>query len=113
MTVPGTKAAQGAALTFSVAVTASGSPAGSGTVQLLDGGAVIASAAAVNGTANFTNITSLSVGTHSISARYLGDANTAASQSGTANVTVTGTTTIGIATNPASSNNANFNLTIN
>jgi mannose/fructose/N-acetylgalactosamine-specific phosphotransferase system component IIC len=43
----------------------------------------------------------LAVGTHAISAHYLGDLTTAASASGTLNLTVMGTTTIAITTNPA------------
>jgi len=114
ITAPTTKAAQGAALTFNVAVTAAGAPSGNGTVQLLDGGNVVATASAVNGVATFTNITSLGPGTHTISAHYSGDTSTQASQSGGVNVTVTGNTTVGIATNPASSNsNATISLTIN
>ena len=113
ITAPVTKAAKGTGLNFNVAVTASGMPAGNGMVQLLDGGNVVTTVAAANGVANFTNITSLSVGTHAISANYQGDASTAASQSGRVNVTVTGTTTVGISTVPASSNNnVTFNLTI-
>jgi Bacterial Ig-like domain (group 3) len=78
-----------------------------GTTQL---GAAVASS---EGVAAFDNITSLSVGTHAISAHYLGDSSTLASQSGAVNVTVTGTTTVGISTNSASSNsNATVGLTI-
>ncbi|HUO38862.1 MAG TPA: Ig-like domain repeat protein [Mycobacterium sp.] len=116
ITAPVTKAASGAALSFNVAVTAtsSGMPAGNGNVQLLDGGNVVTTVAAVNGVAAFNNITTLSVGTHAISAHYLGDASTGASQSGNVNVTVTGQTTVGIATNPASSNNnVTISLTVN
>jgi len=53
-------------------------------------------------------------GTHAISAHYLGDTYTQASQSGALNVGVTGTTTFVISATPAASNGtAMVNLTIN
>jgi len=115
ITAPVTKAAQGTSLSFNVSVTASGAPAGNGMVQLLDNGNVVATVAAANGVAAFTSITSLSVGTHQmISAHYVGDASTQPSTSGTVSVTVTGNTTVGISTAPASSNgNVSINLTVN
>jgi len=112
ITAPVTK---GTSLNFNISVTASGAPAGNGMVQLLDNGNVVATVAAANGVAAFTNITSLSVGTHQmISAHYVGDASTQPSTSGTVSVTVTGNTTVGISTAPASSNgNVSINLTVN
>jgi hypothetical protein len=108
-----TKAAQGTQLSFNIAVTASGAPAGNGMVQLLDGGTVLATVPVVNGAVTIMNNT-LSVGTHAISAHYLGDASTQPSTSGAVNVTLTGITQVTISTNPASSNgNTAFNLTIN
>jgi len=54
------------------------------------------------------------VGTHAISAHYLGDSKTKASNSGTLNVTSTGTTTFAITTTPAASNGSpTVNVTIN
>jgi hypothetical protein len=116
ITAPQTKVAQNAPLSFNIAVTAtsSGTAAGNGMVGLFDGTTQLGAAVrAVNGVADFNNITSLSVGTHAISAHYLGDSSTLASQSGAVNVTVTGTTTVRISTNPASSNsNPTISLTI-
>jgi hypothetical protein len=54
------------------------------------------------------------VGTHTVKAQYSGDTYTTASPSGTLNVTITGTTQLPIAANPASSNaNPTVSLTIN
>jgi uncharacterized Zn-binding protein involved in type VI secretion len=53
------------------------------------------------------------VGTHAISAHYLGDTNTLASQSGTLGVTITGPTTFAIQGSPAASNGSpTINITI-
>ena len=92
------KVPNGTAFTFSAAVTG-GTPTGS--VQLFDGAAMIGTAANVSGGTAVPTAPALAVGTHAISAHYLGDATTAASASGTLNLTVTGTTTIAITTNPA------------
>ena len=115
ITAPVTKAPSGTVLSFNVAIeTAAGASAGNGTVQLLDGASVVATTTAADGVANFTNVNSLSVGTHAMSAFYSGDSNTQSSRSGTVYVTLTGTTSVGIATSPASlNNNASFSLTIN
>ena len=114
ITAPATK---GTSLSFNVAVTSqsSGAPTGNGMVELFDGSTQVGAAVqAVNGVAAFNNITSLSVGTHAISAHYLGDSSTLASQSGTVNVTITGTTTVAISTTPTSFNtNTTVSLTIN
>jgi len=89
----------GTAFTFNAAITG-GTPTGQ--VQLFDGGTMIGSAATVSGgAAALTAPTTLPVGTHAITAHYLGDTTTAASASGTLNLTVTGTTTIVITTTPA------------
>ena len=90
--------ASGTAFTFSAAVTG-GTPTGS--VQLFDGATMVGTAANVSGGTAVPTASPLAVGTHAISAHYLGDATTAASTSGTLNLTVTGTTTIAITTNPA------------
>jgi len=70
-------------------------------VELFDGGTMIGTAATVSGgAATLTGPAALPVGTHSISAHYLGDATTLGSSSGTLNLTVTGTTTVAITTSP-------------
>jgi uncharacterized membrane protein len=97
LTVINAKVPSGTAFSFSVSVTG-GTPTGQ--VQLFDGSTMIGTAATVaSGTATPT-APALPVGTHMISAHYLGDATTAASASGTINMTVTGTTTVAITTSP-------------
>jgi len=83
----------GTAFTFSVAVTG-GTP--TGMVQLFDGATAIGTAAAVSGGKATPTAPALSVGTHAISAHYLGDGTTMASQSGSLNLTSTGGTTFTI-----------------
>jgi hypothetical protein len=110
LTVSATKVASTANnVAFNVTVTASGATP-TGQVQLFEGTAALGLPAAVsNGTVSIT--TGLgAVGTHSVSAHYLGDAKTLASSSGTLALTVTGTTTLPLTTTPAGS--ANVNLTI-
>jgi hypothetical protein len=92
------KVNNGTAFTFSVAVTG-GTP--TGMVQLFDGATMIGTAATVAGGSAVPTAPGLAVGTHAISARYLGDATTKPSTSGTLNLTVTGTTTIAITSSPA------------
>ena len=94
---------------FNVTVTASGAtPAGQ--VQLFDGTTALGLPAPVsNGTVSI-NTGLGAVGTHSVSAHYLGDAKTSASSSGALALTVTGTTTLPLTTTPTGS--ANVNLTI-
>jgi hypothetical protein len=111
ITAPVTKAAQGTSLSFNVSVTG-GTPGGF--VQLFDGVTALGSAAQVAGGAATISSNALSVGTHQISAHYLGDGSTLPSLSGAVNVTLTGNTTVGIATAPASSNsNVTISLTVN
>ncbi|HKV23920.1 MAG TPA: Ig-like domain repeat protein [Candidatus Acidoferrum sp.] len=102
MTASADKVLSGTAFTFNVTVSG-GTPAGM--AQLFDGGTAIstagASAAVSGGKATLTAPTTLAVGTHAISVHYLGDQYTAASQSGSLNLTVTGSTTLAITTNPA------------
>jgi len=98
MTANADKVASGAAFTFSVSVTG-GTP--TGMVQLFDGATMIGTAAAVSGGTAKPTAPALPVGTHAISAHYLGDTTTNASQSGTLNLTVTGGTQIAITTTPA------------
>jgi hypothetical protein len=96
------KVTSGTAFTFSVTVTG-GTPGGM--AQLFDGGVAIstagASATVSGGKATLTGPTTLSVGTHSISVHYLGDTTTLASQSGSLNLTVAGSSTIAVTTTPA------------
>jgi hypothetical protein len=93
-----TKAAAGGTFTFMVNVTG-GTPTDA--VQLLDGGTVIATMSVSGGMATLTTPAFNTVGTHSISAHYVGDPTfTQASTSGTLNVTVTGATSIAITTSP-------------
>jgi len=97
---------------FTINVTAS--VGANGPVQLFDGTSPLGTPVTVsNGTAAITSA-GLLPGTHSISAHYLGDTYTQASQSGMLNVTSTGTTTFTIAATPAASNGSpTVNLTIN
>ncbi len=97
LTVTSAKVFSGTAFSFSVSVTG-GTP--SGQVQLFDGSTMIGAAATVAGGSATPTAPALSVGTHSISAHYSGDATTAASNSGALNMTVTGSTTVAITTNP-------------
>lgn len=97
LTVPNAKVLSGNPFSFSVAVTG-GTPTGQ--VQLFDNGTMIGTAATVSGGTATPTAPALSVGTHSISAHYLGDTTTAASNSGALNMTVTGSTTVAITTSP-------------
>jgi hypothetical protein len=88
-------------------------------VQLFDGSAPLGtSVAASNGTATISSA-GLAQGTHLISAHYLGDSKTQASQSGTLYVTVTTASGTPAATVPVTGTsgsttaNTTFNLTIN
>ena len=94
---------------FNVTVTASGaSPTGQ--VQLFDGSSALGLPVSVsNGTASI-NTGLATVGTHAVSARYLGNATTLASASGALNVTVTGSTAVPLTSTPSGS--ANISLTI-
>jgi hypothetical protein len=107
------KVASGAgnAFAFTVSVTG-GTPTGQ--VQLFDGATALGTGVTVSGGSASITSNGLAVGTHSISAHYLGTASTLASQSGALNVTVTGTTTFAITTTPAASNGSpTVNITIN
>jgi hypothetical protein len=97
LTVTSGKVLGGTAFSFSVAVTG-GTP--TGMVELFDSGSIIGTAATVAGGVATPTAPALSVGTHSISAHYLGDAITLGSASGTLNLTVTGSTTVAITTSP-------------
>jgi len=94
---------------FNAAVTSSGaSPTGQ--VQLFDGSTPLGLPVTVsNGTASI-NTALATVGTHAVSAHYLGNATTLPSASGALNVTVTGAITVPLTATPSGS--ANINLTI-
>jgi hypothetical protein len=77
----------GQAVTFSAAVTSSAGGAPTGAVSFLDNGAQIGTGAVSNGQAIFST-SSLSVGSHSISAQYSGNSIFAASTSASTNETV-------------------------
>jgi hypothetical protein len=119
LTVSGTKVAANGSVTVSATVSG-GTPTGS--VQfLVDGAAIGGLAPVTNGTTGNITVTAASaptflplVGTHSVSAHYLGTTTTQASQSGMLNVTVTGTTSFAIAgTSATTGANGNISLTIN
>jgi hypothetical protein len=110
ITVTSTKAASGVSISFSIAVNAT--KAANGQVQLFDGSAMLGSAVTVsNGSATIMN-GSLPVGTHAISAHYLGDTNTQASQSGALNVAITGTTPAITITGTSGSTTATATMTV-
>jgi hypothetical protein len=119
LTVSSTKVAATGTLTVSATVTG-GTPTGN--VQFfVDGAAAGGTVPVAGGTTGNIMLTAASapplfqlIGTHTISAHYLGDATTGASSSGTLNIAVTGTTQLPISANPASSNaNVTISLTIN
>jgi len=108
-----TKVASGPGNTFAFTVSVTGGTP-TGQVQLFDGSTALGTGVTVSGGSASITSNGLAVGTHSISAHYLGTASTLASQSGALNVTVTGTTTFVISTTPAASNGApTVNITIN
>jgi large repetitive protein len=94
---------------FEVTVTSSGA-APTGQMQLFDGATALGLPAPVsNGVVSIT--TGLSaIGTHSVTAHYLGNTSTMASNSGALNLTVTGITALPLTTTPTGS--GNINLTI-
>ena len=113
ISVTSTKAPSGT-VAFTVTVTSTGTRMPTGSVQLYDGTAVLGTAGTLTNGSTTINISTLSVGTHAINAHYLADAYSTASQSGTLNMAITGTTTFNISASPAASNgNATVNLTIN
>jgi hypothetical protein len=114
LTVSSTKVASSGSLTVSATVTG-GNPLG--TVQFFVDGAGISPTSPLSGgtTGNITLSSAFQlIGTHTLSAHYLGDASTTPSQSGTLNITVTGTTQLPISASPASSNGSQtLSITIN
>jgi len=113
LSVTSTKVASGTSIAFTVAVTSTGK-APAGQVQLYDGTSTLGTATAVSSGTATINISSLSVGTHGISAHYLGDSYTQTSQSGTLNMAITGTTSVAITgTSGSATANGAISLTIN
>jgi hypothetical protein len=100
---------------YTITISVSASVGANGQVQLLDGTTSLGPAVSVvNGSATINGVAPLAVGTHSISAHYLGDSATLASTSGTLNLTTVGTTTFAITSSPAPSQAAPLvSLTIN
>ena len=109
LTVTNAKQASNNNFAFNVTVTSSGaSPTGQ--VQLFDGSTALGLPVPIsNGTASI-NTGLAAVGTHGVSAHYLGNATTLASASGAINLTVTGATIVPLTSTPNGS--ANINLTI-
>jgi len=119
LTVSTTKVPANGSITVSATVSG-GTPTGS--VQFVVDGAAVGSPVQVsNGTTGNITVTAASapaflavVGTHSVSASYLGTTTTQSSHSGMLSVTVTGTTSLAITgTSTATSANGNISLTIN
>ncbi len=108
-----TKVASGPGNTFAFTVSVTGGTP-TGQAQLFDGSTALGTAATVSGGSASITSNGLPVGTHAISAHYLGTSSTLASQSGALNVTVTGTTTFAITATPAASNGSpTVSITIN
>jgi len=114
ISVTSTKVASGTSIAFSVTVTSTGTRMPTGSVQLYDGTGVLGTAGTLTNGSTTINISTLAVGTHAINAHYLADAYSTASQSGTLNIAITGSTTFAITASPAASNGSpTVNLTIN
>jgi hypothetical protein len=119
LTVSSTKVMANGSITVSATVSG-GSP--NGNVQFfVDGNGIGSVVPLSNGATGNVTVSAASapaflpiVGTHSVTARYLGTTTSQASQSGTLSVTVTGTTSLAITgTAPATTANGNISLTIN
>jgi hypothetical protein len=109
LTVTNAKQASNNNFAFNVTVTSSGANP-TGQVQLFDGSTALGLPVNLsNGTASI-NTGLATVGTHGVSAHYLGNATTLASASGAINLTVTGATVVPLTSTPNGS--ANINLTI-
>ena len=128
ITVSSTKVpSSGANATITVSATVAansgyGSTTPIGSIQFFDGGTPLGNlVSTTNGSTGNITLTPASappffqfVGTHSVSARYLGDSHTLPSQSGTLNITLTGNTNLAITGASGGTNaNANVSLTIN
>jgi hypothetical protein len=114
ITVSSAKLASNDPVGFKFTINVTASVGANGQVQLFDGTNTLSTPVTVsNGAATITSA-GLLPGTHSISAHYLGDTYTQASQSGMLNVTSTGTTTFAIMATPAASNGSpTVTITIN
>jgi Bacterial Ig-like domain (group 3)/IPT/TIG domain len=119
MSVNNSKLASNDPTGFRFTVNITSSAAANGSVQLFDGTATLGSpVSASNGTATISSA-GLAQGTHLITAHYLGDTSTQASQSGTLYVTVTTppaqppTTVPVTGTSGSTTSTTTFNLTIN
>jgi hypothetical protein len=118
LSLSATKVAVNGSLTVTATVTG-GTPTGN--VQFNVDGAAIASVPVTSGTTGPITVTAANaptflqlVGTHSVSAQYLGSGTTAASASGTLNVTVTGLTSLSITgTSGSTTATSTVALTIN
>jgi len=114
ISVTSTKVSSGTSVAFTVTVTSTGSRVPTGSVQLYDGTSLLGTAAALTNGSATINISNLSVGTHGINAHYLADAYSNASQSGTLNIAITGSTTVAITgTSGSLTANGTVNLAIN
>ena len=95
ITSTNTKVASGLPLALQASITSANNP--TGTVTFYDGGTAIGTPSAVSNNSAVLNISSLSVGTHTITAAYSGDSNNQASKSAdTLNQTITGQFTLTI-----------------
>jgi len=118
LTLSATKVQASGSLTVSATVTG-GTPTGN--VQFVVDGAALGTPVSIATASAGITVTAANapsflpiVGTHTVTAQYQGDSTTAASSSGTLNVTITGTTNLPITgTSGSSSTNANVSLTIN
>jgi hypothetical protein len=94
---------------FIVAVTSSGAvPAAQ--VQLFDGSTALGLPVSLSNGSASINTGLPTIGTHAVTAHYLGNSSTLPSASGALNLTVTGSTSVPLTTTPSGS--ANINLTI-
>jgi hypothetical protein len=121
LTVSSTKVADLPSATLTVSATVTGGTP-TGTVQfMVDGVALGGPATLTSGSTGNITVTAAQapaflqlVGTHTVSANYSGGTTTAASHSGTLNVTITGTTSLPVTgTAGTDTANANVSLTIN
>jgi pro-kumamolisin-like protein/Big-like domain-containing protein len=107
----GAKQANGAA-SFAFNIQVAGGTSPTGTVQILDGATVLGSPTVASGAAMFTFSGTIPVGTHPISAHYMGDSGHMASSSGAINVTVTGNATVTVAAQGATNSPQTQNITV-
>ena len=94
---------------FTVAVTSSGA-APTGQVQLFDGSTALGLPVSMSSGAAAINTGLPTIGTHAVSAHYLGDTATLPSASGALSLTVTGTTSLPLAAAPSGSGSINVTI---